>query len=199
MEDPLNLKTYIIRKELKIIGRPVYDVLDESGNVVITARQAHLFQLGVPDFTLSDNNKNVLGLIHHNFSIGGENFELRDPQGKITGRIHQGMFNTPVIAGGLVDPFQLSDADGKVIAIAGGQFSLLNFVGNINYTIYDVDRKINIADISPDLSGVGVADMFKNLSGHAYMITINQKLISTLMIIEFVLAIDFRAEFQKNR
>ncbi len=110
--------------------------------------------------------------------------------------MHKGIFNKSPLLLGLVNTFQLSDANGNLIAIAGEQMSLSDFAGNTNYKIYDPERKNMIAEINMDLSGTGIKDMFKNLAGHAYLVNINQKLISTLNIIEFVLAIDLRAEFQ---
>ncbi len=57
MIDPLSLNNYLIRKEVKIIGRPTYDVLNENGEVVMKARQKNLLAVGVPDFIISDQEK----------------------------------------------------------------------------------------------------------------------------------------------
>ena len=203
MADPLSLNTYIVRKEI-ISLKPTYDVLDQNGEAIIKTIQKNLITAGVPDFIITDANGNKMARIHHEFSMATDTFEFYDASEKLDGKMHQNFYNKPPAFGGLINPYLLLDANENKIAVAGGKAKLSNLLKNIvggdtnvNYSIYDPEQKNIIAEINIDLTGTGVKDMFKNLAGRAYLVNIQQKLIPTLKIIEFILAIDIREEYKK--
>jgi hypothetical protein len=185
-----DLDTYVIARPMKFGLNLPYDCYDKDGNRLFEVKR----KLIGGQYLLVDASGATIGVLHRKMMAVTPTYEFYDGSNNLLGRASKDMQIINLQGA----KFSLFGSDGNKLAAAALNFPLLALMEgkleNLGYDITTPDESVSLAKIAILFPGMGYSnnaiDAGIAMQNSRFVLQITDKRISTLMLLEFAIAID---------